>query len=118
VTKAINDDLAWTIASLLMADPGLAPPWTASWKSRPKECLVHLADCLPDREDITERLHGIRCPALIVHGTADMAICAERTEALHGGLRHVDPMVWIEGASHASNLTHPQMVNPALHLCG
>lgn len=114
VTEGLSDDLAWTIANIIIADPGLAPPWIASWKSRPKEFLVHPAACLLDREDITERLHEIKCPALIVHGTADMAICAERAEALQRGLRHADPIVWIEAASHASNLTHPQMVNPAL----
>jgi pimeloyl-ACP methyl ester carboxylesterase len=64
------------------------------------------------RDDITDRLGEITCPALVVHGTADTAIEIERAERLAAALAGCDGVVAVEGAAHASNLTHPDQVNP------
>lgn len=76
--------------------------------------MVHPAGCLLDRDDITARLGEITCPAIIIHGTNDTAISTERAEALKKGLRNSEAIVWVDGAAHAANLTHPQAVNPPL----
>ena len=60
-----------------------------------------------DRDDITDRLGEIGCPALVIHGTADISIEMELAERLCQGLPGCAGVVRIEGAPHAANLTHP-----------
>jgi 3-oxoadipate enol-lactonase len=67
-----------------------------------------------DRDDITGRLAEITCPALIVHGTADAAIPLGRAEAVRDGLGGAVTFIAVQGASHASNVTHPDEVNEAI----
>ena len=67
-----------------------------------------------DRDDITGRLGEISCPALILHGTADAAIPMAKAEVLRDGLGGPAELVPVEGGPHASNLSHPDQVNPAL----
>jgi pimeloyl-ACP methyl ester carboxylesterase len=67
-------------------DPAESPRWIAKWRERDKEFIRVPFDCLHGREDITDRLGEIRCPALVVHGTEDGAIPMERAEALAAGL--------------------------------
>jgi pimeloyl-ACP methyl ester carboxylesterase len=67
-----------------------------------------------DRDDLTGRLAGITCPTLIVHGTADAAIPVARAEAVQDGLGGPVTFILVEGAAHASNVTHPDEVNRAV----
>jgi len=78
------------------------------------EAVKATAKCLLERDDITDRLSEIKCPAIIFHGTADTAISMERAENLRKGLVGAGKIIPIEGAAHASNLTHAQLVNPPL----
>jgi 3-oxoadipate enol-lactonase len=50
----------------------------------------------------------------VFHGTADQSIEMERAEDLCRGLSACVGVVRIEGAPHASNLTHPDAVNGPL----
>jgi pimeloyl-ACP methyl ester carboxylesterase len=70
--------------------------------------------CLMDRDDITGRLSEIGCPTLIVHGMADSAIPLTRAEAVRDGLGGPATVVTVDGAAHASNVTHPDEVNGAI----
>lgn len=108
------DDLVNIIASIIIGDSKENLKWIAKWKARPKESLLHPAGCLLERDDITSRLGEITCPALILHGSVDTAISMDRAEALRAGLKNAEPVIVIEGAPHASNLTHPHLVNPPL----
>ena len=74
----------------------------------------HSFRCLMDRDDITGRLAEIGRPALILHGTADVAIPMARAETLRDGLAGPAKLVAIDGGSHAANLSHPEQVNAAL----
>ena len=114
VTHGPVDDLANVIANIIIANPTENAKWIAKWKARPKELMTHPSGCLLDRDDITSRIGEISCPALIIHGTNDTAISADRAEALRKGLRNAQDIVWVEGAAHAANLTHPHIVNPPL----
>jgi len=67
-----------------------------------------------DRDDITRQLAGITCPTLIVHGTADAGIPLARAEVVRDGLGGPVTFVVVEGAPHASNVTHPDEVNQAI----
>jgi 3-oxoadipate enol-lactonase len=108
------DELAQTIAGLIISEPGLNEVWIAKWRQKPKEDFKAPADCLLDRDDITDRLGEITCPAIVFHGTEDQAIGMDQAEALCQGLPGCTGVVPIEGAAHAANLTHAEQVNGPL----
>jgi pimeloyl-ACP methyl ester carboxylesterase len=108
------DELAQTIAELIIGDPGLNATWIAKWRTLPRESMRAPADCLFERDDVSARLGEITCPAIVFHGTADRSVEIEHADALCGGLSGCTGVVQIEGAPHASNLTHQQEVNGPL----
>jgi 3-oxoadipate enol-lactonase len=108
------DELAQTIASLIIGDPAVSEQWIAKWRTLPRENLRAPGDCLFDRDDITDRLGEITCPAIVFHGTADMSIELDKAEALCRALSGCTGLFRVEGAAHASNLTHPEQVNGPL----
>jgi 3-oxoadipate enol-lactonase len=105
------------VASIILGQPD-GPvdyaPWFAKWAAWDADELRLAFRCLLDRDDITGRLGEITCPALIVHGTADAAIPTEHAETVRAGLAGPVTMVQIDGGSHASNLSHPDVVNAAI----
>ena len=113
VTVGPVDELAGVIAGLIIDEPGENARWIAKWQARPKELLTAPFDCLMNRDDVTDRLGEITCPALVVHGTADAAIPMAKAEALAAGLPGARGVVRVPGA-HAANLTHPGPVNEAI----
>lgn len=113
-----TDDLVRTIAGLIVNDPEEDERWIAKWQKRyagaDAQRIEQAARTLLDREDVTDRLPEIRCPALVVHGTDDPAITLDSARELCAGLPNCTGFVTVEGAAHASNLTHPKPVNAAL----
>ena len=109
-----NDDLTGAIAHLIIGDPVLSETWIAKWRALARGSMQAPADCLFEREDITERLGEIACPAIVFHGTADISIEMPLAEALCDGLPGCVGLVRVEGGTHASNLTHPAEVNGPL----
>ncbi len=107
------DELAETVATIIIAEPDTNAEWIAKWRQLPKEQMREPGDCLLGRDDITDRLGEITCPALVVHGTDDTAITMDRAEALADGLSGADGVVPVGGA-HAANLTNPAPVNAAI----
>lgn len=105
------------VASIILGPPD-GPvdyaPWFAKWAEADRDGLRLAFRCLIDRDDITDRLGEISCPALILHGTADAAIPMDRAEAVQAGLAGPARLVPVEGGSHASNLSHPDQVNTAI----
>jgi len=89
-------------------------PWFIKWNAVPKENLTLPFDCLVGRDDITDRVSEITTPAIIFHGTADVAITMDKAEALCAGLKDCRGVVKVEGAAHAPNLSHPDAVNGPL----
>jgi 3-oxoadipate enol-lactonase len=108
------DQLTETVANLIIGDPVLNEVWIEKWRGLPRETLRAPGNCLFERDDISGRLGEISCPAIVFHGTADQSIEMERAEELCRGLSGCTGVVRIEGAPHASNLTHPDQVNPPL----
>ena len=108
------DDLTGVIANLIIGDPAHNDAWIAKWRALPRESMQAPADCLFDRDDISDRLGEISCPAIVFHGTADISIEMPLAEALCQGLEGCVSLVRVEGAGHASNLTHPEQINGPL----
>jgi 3-oxoadipate enol-lactonase len=114
VTQGPSDDLAGAVASLIIGPGPDSAPWIAKWKAAPKESMTLPFNCLMDRDDITPRLGEIGAPAIVFHGEQDASIPMESAEALQAGLPKCVGLVRIAGASHASNLSHPDAVNGPL----
>jgi pimeloyl-ACP methyl ester carboxylesterase len=102
------------VAGLILGSDCDYEPWFAKWGELPRDGFAHAYGCLVGRDDITDRLPEITCPAIIFHGDQDQAIPMDRAEALRDGLAGCDRVVVIEGAAHAGNLSHPEQVNGPL----
>jgi len=98
----------------LIVSPAPGEKWAAKWRSWPPANVLPMIDTLLGREDLTDRLSEITCPAMVVHGTDDPSIPLEKAEALCAGLPGCDRVVRITGGGHAANLSHPDEVNAAL----
>lgn len=108
------DELAQAIANLIIGEPTLNEVWIEKWRKLGKEALGPPGDCLLGRDDITDRLNEISCPAIVFHGTADLSIPMELAEKLCSDLTGCVGLVAVQGAPHAANLTHPEQVNGPL----
>jgi 3-oxoadipate enol-lactonase len=109
-----DDTLIATIAGLILGPPAYWEPWVTRWRELPASRLAPSVRCLLDREDVTDRLKEIGCPAIVIHGTEDVAVPLERARILRERLRGCVNLVEVAGAAHASSLTHPEQVNPPL----
>jgi pimeloyl-ACP methyl ester carboxylesterase len=107
------DELAETVANLIIGDPEINPVWIAKWRAKPNDYLQQPFTTLMTRDDVTDRLGEITCPALVVHGTEDVSISMDKAERLAAGLSGSGPVVKVAGA-HAANLTNPEPVNAAI----
>jgi pimeloyl-ACP methyl ester carboxylesterase len=105
------DDLTQAVAGLIVGDPDLSAQWIEKWRQMPTENMREPGNTLFDRDDITDRVGEITCPAIVFHGTADMSIALDKAEQLCQGLSGCAGLVTVDGAPHASNLTHPDAVN-------
>jgi pimeloyl-ACP methyl ester carboxylesterase len=111
----LNDQLARTIAAIVLGNEWRgSDEWIAKWYKKPRSLLRQAFHTLVSRDDIEHRLGEITAPALVIHGTADAAIDIEKAHRLCSELANCRQMVAIEGAGHASNLTHPKLVNLAI----
>jgi pimeloyl-ACP methyl ester carboxylesterase len=76
------DELADAIANLIIGDLAVSQKWIAKWRQLPRQNMGPASECLFDRDDITDRLGEITCPAIVFHGTADQSIeCAGTASA-------------------------------------
>jgi pimeloyl-ACP methyl ester carboxylesterase len=106
-------DMADSVADIILG-PADHEPWVKKWMARPNNWVQGPFATLVGREDIHDRLDEITCPALIFHGDADTAIPMELAQRLCDGLPGCQGLIKIEGAGHASNLSHPGVVTEGL----
>ncbi|HKI73000.1 MAG TPA: alpha/beta hydrolase, partial [Pseudomonadales bacterium] len=108
------DEVAATVAGIIIGEPGLSAEWIAKWKARDRKSIKIPFETLITRDDITDRAGDIKCPVLIVHGEEDVAIQIATAEELAKLLPDCRGLVRVPGGSHAANMTHPDIVNPAI----
>lgn len=115
VGSGAGDQLVDMVAAIIIGNrrPESAA-WTAKWKAREPESLTPIYRTLMDRDDVTARIGEIKAPAIVIHGTDDVAIEMSLAEKLCAGLAGCRGVVRVEGAGHSSNLTHPEPVNRAI----
>ena len=108
-----QDTLDFAAAAIL--GPGADDqPWKELWAAMPRHRSPQVMHPLLTREDLTDRLGEITCPALVVHGEVDASIPVEKAQDLVAGLPKAEPLVVVPGAGHAASLTHPGPVNAAI----
>jgi pimeloyl-ACP methyl ester carboxylesterase len=107
------DELANAVATIIIDEPTENAKWIAKWQARPKELMAEPSRCLLTRDDVSQRLGEITCPALVVHGTEDTAITMEHAEEMAEALVGCGGVVKVGGA-HAASLTNPEPVNAAI----
>lgn len=84
------------------------------WASVPPEQLKLTMGALVDRDEVLSRAGEITCPALVLHGSADLAYPVERAAELAEALPAAEPLVVVDGGAHFLSYTHPAEVNPPL----
>lgn len=102
------------VAGLILGEPELMKKWIGIWESRDRSTVAYPAEALLNRDDISDRVQEITCPVLIIHGEEDLAIPIETARRLCADLPDCRGFVAVPGAAHASNMTHPEIVNPAI----
>jgi len=110
-----SDQLLDMVAAIIVGNkrPESAT-WIAKWRSLDPAKLTYIYRTLMDRDDITGRLGEIRVPAIVIHGTEDVAIDISMAEKLCANLSACRGLVRVEGAGHSSNITHAEPVNKAI----
>ncbi|HUO11305.1 MAG TPA: alpha/beta hydrolase [Caulobacteraceae bacterium] len=113
-SQGLSDEIASIVESIILGDGWAgAEAWKAKWRQVKPVNLMGCMHTLAARDDVTARLGEIRVPALVIHGDKDAAIELSLAERLAAGLENAE-LVVIPGAGHAANLTHPELVNPAI----
>ncbi len=103
------------VAGLILGTEDLAAEWIPKWRARRGTSPLDITgQTLLSRDDVTDRLGEITCPALVIHGTADQAIPLDHGQAVAAALPDCRGFVPVEGAAHAPNMSHPGIVNDAV----
>jgi 3-oxoadipate enol-lactonase len=115
VGSGAGDQLLEMVAAIIIGNkrPESAA-WIAKWKALNPSRLTPIYRTLMDRDDITPRLPEIQVPAVVIHGTDDVAIDIALAEQLCSSLSGCRGLIRVEGAGHSSNVTHPEPVNRAI----
>lgn len=107
------DPIVDTVAAICLGSMP-AKEWKAKWRSRPLDLIEPLISTLVDRDSVLTRLGDIDCPALVMHGSADLAYPLERARELAGALPKAQPLVVVDGGAHFLSLTNAAEVNAQL----
>lgn len=103
------------VSALILGDEALAAEWIPKWIAGLDKHDLNLAGgALLSRDDVQPRMSEITCPVLAIHGTEDQAISADRAQKVLDAVADSRGLVMVDGAAHAPNMTHPEVVNPAL----
>lgn len=90
-----------------------ASEWTPRWSQVEPDRLRLISNALISRDGVLDRVGEIAVPALVLHGTADLAYPVAKAEALVAALPKAE-LVTVEDGAHFLSLTHAADVNPHL----
>jgi len=91
-----------------------AAEWRAKWRQLSWDQVFRVLIPVAKRDGMQDRLPMIRCPALVLHGSADAVYPVDRAHELAERLPNAEPPVIIEGGAHFLSLTDADAVNPHL----
>jgi 3-oxoadipate enol-lactonase len=107
-------EIATGMAELLFGKEYDASQWLAKWQARPPADTAHAWDTVLGRDEFMHLVPEIRCPSLVIHGSADQAFDLDTARGLQAALANCKGLVVVDGAAHAPNVTHSEPVNRAL----
>jgi pimeloyl-ACP methyl ester carboxylesterase len=93
--------------------PMPAEDWKAYWRTLDAAQAQQNLETLVTRDDITGRLGELRCPALVMHGSADAAYPAALGQAIAQATPNA-AYVLVDGGAHFLSLTDAEAVNRSL----
>ncbi|WP_224241979.1 alpha/beta fold hydrolase [Hyalangium gracile] len=108
------EPIVQALSGPILGEPSLLPTWLDRWRQLPAANFMAAVRNLTDRDDITGRLKEIRCPTIVFHGLEDVGVPPSDGEFLHKTLPGSVRFVPVPHATHAANLSHPEVVNPPL----
>ncbi len=107
--------VAQGVSGLILGDEALAAEWIPRWIAHlEKSDLMISGQTLLSRDDVQPRASEITCPVLAIHGGDDQAISVDRARLFTDAVPDSRGVVVVDGAAHAPNMTHPEIVNDAL----
>lgn len=107
------EQLIDTVATICLGDLP-APGWKAKWRTVSGERLTRIMDTLVGRDGLLDRLGEVRCPVLVLHGSADVAYPVCRAAEIVESVPNAEPLVVVDGGAHFLSLTDAGAVNPHL----
>ncbi|MCJ7798294.1 MAG: alpha/beta hydrolase, partial [Polaromonas sp.] len=112
--NGLSEQRAATMEFFILGEqwPGAAV-WREKWKNTAPADLLQSFQTLGARDDISQQIGRIAVPALVIHSDGDRSIDLPSAQAMADALAGAQ-FVMVPGAGHASNLTHPHTVNPAI----
>jgi len=112
---ATQQAVAEGVSGLILGDEALAAEWIPRWFANMEKHDLNLAgNALLSRDDVQPRAGEITCPVLAIHGGDDQAISVDRARLLTDAVADSRGVVVVDGAAHAPNMSHPEIVNDAL----
>jgi len=103
------------VSGLILGDEALAAEWIPRWFANMEKHDLNLAgNALLSRDDVQPRAGEITCPVLAIHGGDDQAISVDRARLFTDAVADSRGVVVVDGAAHAPNMSHPEIVNDAL----
>jgi pimeloyl-ACP methyl ester carboxylesterase len=116
VESGWNEDLLGIAASMLIgasATDELRQHWIDRWLAQDTSDALRVIQSVTRRDDITDRLSEIDAPAIVIHGTEDVAIDMDRARGLADGLGGPMDFLTVE-AGHSSTVEQPDAVSAAI----
>ena len=102
-----------TVGAIILGAEFDDPSWMEAARNMEPDTVNQIYATLTTRDDITDRIGEIEVPVLVVHGDNDVAISVDVARSYVTSFPNGE-IVEIEGAGHASNLSHPEPVNAAI----
>ena len=90
--------------------PEAVEAWIQSLRDGDPAGFARASRAVDHRDDISDQVGAIGVPTLVIHGTEDAAIDADRAEDLAERIPGAR-LEWIEGAGHQSNVDSPFAAN-------
>ena len=115
--KGGTPELVETMVAICLGSRAPQPvqdAWRAAWAQVPGDRVLANIRPLVDRDSLVDRLPEIRCPTLVLHGSADAAYPVAHGQQIVDRVPGAEPLVLVEGGGHFLSLTDADEVNPSL----
>jgi pimeloyl-ACP methyl ester carboxylesterase len=113
LSAGLTEQIATTIEHIALGPNWAgAPAWKEKWRAKTPANLVSAFEALAHRDDISDKIHSINVPTLVIHGNVDAAIPLARGQAMRDAIPDAE-MVVVPGG-HSINMTNSDPVNVAI----